>query len=147
MVVARLTPDSTRWGLQAVPAYPRSRLFAPGELEQTPSRSSRRRHSESRRGISSRQNPFFRNAASHWPNVIVIPSDRRRPGASPMPNAVPEAQGFISRRHRSVQKDRTLLKRLEQLAAEGNLDGLFPARIELTQNPPPTKPSGPIFSN
>jgi hypothetical protein len=33
---------------------------------------------------------------------------------------VPE--GFLSRRHRSVQKDRTLLKRLEAVVAEGDLD-------------------------
>ncbi|WVR07677.1 hypothetical protein IAU60_004719 [Kwoniella sp. DSM 27419] len=75
-------------------------------------------------------NPFFRNAASHWPNVISIPAQRPRRvapnGTSPAPPAptvikdTPE--GFISRRHRSVQKDRTLLKRLEALAAEGKVD-------------------------
>lgn len=34
-----------------------------------------------------------------------------------------QPEGFISRRHRSVQKERTLLKRLEGLAAEGDFDG------------------------
>ncbi|ORY33392.1 hypothetical protein BCR39DRAFT_519739 [Naematelia encephala] len=59
-------------------------------------------------------NPFFRNAASHWPNVISIPSTRSQ---DPNPR-----EGFISQRHRSVQKDRVLLKRLEGLVAEGNFD-------------------------
>jgi len=35
----------------------------------------------------------------------------------------PQPGGFISRRHRSVQKDRPLLKKLEALAADGKLDG------------------------
>ncbi|KAK6909422.1 hypothetical protein I203_103440 [Kwoniella mangroviensis CBS 8507] len=77
-------------------------------------------------------NPFFRNAASHWPNVISIPSQRTRRivqnGTSPAMTAVASPgmrdtpEGFLSRRHRSVQKDRVLLKRLEGLVAEGNLD-------------------------
>ncbi|WVR00265.1 hypothetical protein IAU59_007408 [Kwoniella sp. CBS 9459] len=75
-------------------------------------------------------NPFFRNAASHWPNVISIPSQRPRriapngtsPAVAPSPAMKDTPEGFLSRRHRSVQKDRPLLKRLETLAAEGNLD-------------------------
>ncbi|KIR34079.1 hypothetical protein I352_03312 [Cryptococcus deuterogattii MMRL2647] len=78
-------------------------------------------------------NPFFRNAASHWPNVISIPSQRgkRKPtggagsGGGPIGGGVggwEEPEGFISRRTRSVQKDRVLLKRLEKLIAEGKLD-------------------------
>ncbi|OWZ36028.1 hypothetical protein C356_04888 [Cryptococcus neoformans c45] len=78
-------------------------------------------------------NPFFRNAASHWPNVISIPSQRgkRKPtgGAGSGTGTIgggiggwEEPEGFISRRTRSVQKDRVLLKRLEGLIAEGKLD-------------------------
>ncbi|WVW86151.1 hypothetical protein I302_108192 [Kwoniella bestiolae CBS 10118] len=77
-------------------------------------------------------NPFFRNAASHWPNVISIPSQRIRRvvqnGTGPAttgvasPGMKDQPEGFLSRRHRSVQKDRVLLKRLEGLVAEGNLD-------------------------
>ncbi|WVF73087.1 hypothetical protein IAT40_007906 [Kwoniella sp. CBS 6097] len=75
-------------------------------------------------------NPFFRNAASHWPNVISIPAQRPRrivpngtsPAVAPSPVMKDTPEGFLSRRHRSVQKDRPLLKRLETLAAEGNLD-------------------------
>jgi hypothetical protein len=36
---------------------------------------------------------------------------------------VDQPEGFISRRHRSVQKNRPLLKRLETLVAQGDLDG------------------------
>ena len=69
-------------------------------------------------------NPVFRNAASHWPNVISISADRpkRTPvngTASPRPEA---PDGFLSRRHRSVLKDRALLKRLEELVSEGKLN-------------------------
>ncbi|ODN77662.1 hypothetical protein L202_04813 [Cryptococcus amylolentus CBS 6039] len=70
-------------------------------------------------------NPFFRNAASHWPNVISIPSKSRktRPSSSSSySNPLDGPEGFITRRHRSVQKDRPLLKRLEALVADGNLD-------------------------
>ncbi|WRT70225.1 uncharacterized protein IL334_007220 [Kwoniella shivajii] len=77
-------------------------------------------------------NPFFRNAASHWPNVISIPSQRIRRvvqnGTSPAitatssPGLRDQPEGFLSRRHRSIQKDRILLKRLETLVAEGKLD-------------------------
>ncbi|WVO12525.1 hypothetical protein L204_100125 [Cryptococcus depauperatus] len=63
-------------------------------------------------------NPFFRNAASHWPNVVSIPSLKGKKGIS----GVQEPEGFISRRVRSIQKDHRLLKRLENLVAEGNLD-------------------------
>lgn len=83
-------------------------------------------------------NPFFRNAASHWPNVISIPSLRgkRKPtggagsGGGPIGGGVggwEEPEGFVSRRTRSVQKDRLLLKRLEKLIAEGKLDGKWPS--------------------
>lgn len=83
-------------------------------------------------------NPFFRNAASHWPNVISIPSQRgkRKPtggagsGGGPIGGGVSgweKPEGFISRRTRSVQKDRVLLKRLEKLIAEGKLDGKWPS--------------------
>ncbi|OCF38214.1 hypothetical protein I316_00439 [Kwoniella heveanensis BCC8398] len=79
-------------------------------------------------------NPFFRNAASHWPNVISIPAQRPRrvvpngtsPAVAPSPVMKDTPEGFLSRRHRSVQKDRPLLKKLETLAAEGNLDGKHP---------------------
>ncbi|WWC91689.1 uncharacterized protein L201_006635 [Kwoniella dendrophila CBS 6074] len=77
-------------------------------------------------------NPFFRNAASHWPNVISIPAQRTRRvvqnGTSPAvtstssPGMRDQPEGFLSRRHRSIQKDRVLLKRLEGLVAEGKLD-------------------------
>ncbi|WWC64585.1 uncharacterized protein I303_107196 [Kwoniella dejecticola CBS 10117] len=76
-------------------------------------------------------NPFFRNAASHWPNVISIPSQRTRRvvqnGTSPAvasasPSMKDQPEGFLSRRHRGIQKDRVLLKRLEGLVAEGKLD-------------------------
>ncbi|WVQ72633.1 hypothetical protein IAR50_002192 [Cryptococcus sp. DSM 104548] len=70
-------------------------------------------------------NPFFRNAASHWPNVISIPSKSRKPrptSSSSSSNPLDGPEGFISRRHRSVQKDRPLLKRLEALVSEGKLD-------------------------
>lgn len=36
---------------------------------------------------------------------------------------IDQPEGFISKRHRSVSKDRPLLKRLEQLVAEGRHDG------------------------
>lgn len=66
-------------------------------------------------------NPFFRNAASHWPNVIAVPSGRAKPRTQNQPKAdAPE--GFLTKRNRSVQKDRALLKRLEALVAEGKLD-------------------------
>ncbi|KAK4685933.1 hypothetical protein P7C73_g4202, partial [Tremellales sp. Uapishka_1] len=68
-------------------------------------------------------NPFFRNAAAHWPNVISIPSERPKRNTSTTSSSRPEQpEGFISRRHRSIQKDRVLLKRLEALVAEGKLD-------------------------
>ncbi|WWC72010.1 uncharacterized protein I206_105969 [Kwoniella pini CBS 10737] len=76
-------------------------------------------------------NPFFRNAASHWPNVISIPSQRTRRivqnGTSPAvanssPSMKDQPEGFLSRRHRGIQKDRVLLKRLEGLVAEGKFD-------------------------
>ncbi|KAK8853233.1 hypothetical protein IAR55_003935 [Kwoniella newhampshirensis] len=75
-------------------------------------------------------NPFFRNAASHWPNVISIPSQRPRrmvsngvsPAPAPSPMGRDQPEGFVSRRHRSVQKDRALLKKLEGLVLEGKLD-------------------------
>jgi len=67
-------------------------------------------------------NPFFRNAASHWPNVIVIPSDKpRRPGST-VKHPLDGPEGFITQRHRSISKDRPLLKRLEAVVAEGDLD-------------------------
>lgn len=77
------------------------------------------------RALLSNQNPFFRNAAAHWPNVISIPGDKpkrivTKGTSSPKPDA---PEGFVSRRQRGVLKDRILLKRLEALAAEGNLDG------------------------
>ncbi|EIW72107.1 hypothetical protein TREMEDRAFT_41513 [Tremella mesenterica DSM 1558] len=70
-------------------------------------------------------NPFFRNAASHWPNVISLPTPSRRPLPSSTSGDFPRPDqpvGFLSRRHRSVQKDRPLLKRLQALVDEGNLD-------------------------
>ena len=75
-------------------------------------------------GPSLPQNPFFRNAASHWPNVISIPSDqpKRKPSNAATRPDVPS--GFISRRHRSVSKDRVLLRRLESLVAEEKLDNV-----------------------
>ena len=67
-------------------------------------------------------NPFFRNAASHWPNVIVIPSDKpRRPGSTAK-HPLDGPEGFISQRNRNISKDRPLLKRLETVVAEGDLD-------------------------
>ncbi|GMK56685.1 hypothetical protein CspeluHIS016_0305250 [Cutaneotrichosporon spelunceum] len=64
-------------------------------------------------------NPFFRNAASHWPNVIVVrPKEEARPGRPHQP----QPAGFISKRQRSVQKDVALLKRLEALVSAGKLD-------------------------
>ena len=45
-------------------------------------------------------------------------------GTAPSPALKPtQPDGFISRRHRSVSKDRVLLKRLEALVAEGKHDG------------------------
>nr|XP_031861745.1 uncharacterized protein CI109_002978 [Kwoniella shandongensis]KAA5528817.1 hypothetical protein CI109_002978 [Kwoniella shandongensis] len=75
-------------------------------------------------------NPFFRNAASHWPNVISIPAQRPRrmvsngvsPAPAPSPMLRDQPEGFVSRRHRSVSKDRALLKKLELLVTEGKLD-------------------------
>ena len=78
------------------------------------------------RAAEASQNPFFRNAAAHWPNVISIspprPTRYKASGSTPTMRAE-QPEGFISRRHRSVSKDRTLLKRLEALAADGQLDG------------------------
>jgi len=65
-------------------------------------------------------NPFFRNAASHWPNVISIPGATKAKTPGLPKQDVPE--GFLSRRSRSVSKDRPLLKRLELLVAAGRLD-------------------------
>ncbi|KAI9634049.1 uncharacterized protein MKK02DRAFT_17619 [Dioszegia hungarica] len=68
-------------------------------------------------------NPFFRNAAAHWPNVISI-SDKqakRAPNGLSSPK-LDAPEGFVSRRQRGVLKDRALLKRLEALVAEGKLD-------------------------
>ncbi|KAL7418405.1 hypothetical protein Q5752_006863 [Cryptotrichosporon argae] len=69
-------------------------------------------------------NPFFRNAASHWPNVISIPTGRpKRVPANGTSSPRPEQpEGFLTRRQRHVQKDRPLLRRLEALVAEGRLD-------------------------
>jgi len=74
-------------------------------------------------------NPFFRNAASHWPNVIVIPSDKpRRPGSTAK-HPLDGPEGFISQRNRNISKDRPLLKRLETVVAEGDLDSECCAEI------------------
>ncbi|BEI82755.1 hypothetical protein CcaverHIS002_0306230 [Cutaneotrichosporon cavernicola] len=62
-------------------------------------------------------NPFFRNAASHWPNVIAVPFKGEQRA-----QRVINPEGFISKRQRSVQKDRALLKQLEILVAAGKLD-------------------------
>ncbi|KAJ9108801.1 hypothetical protein QFC21_000121 [Naganishia friedmannii] len=66
-------------------------------------------------------NPFFRNAAGHWPNVVSAVTPRVG-----TPNAAmglsQEKQGFQSKRKRHVSKDRVLLKRLEHLVASGQLD-------------------------
>ncbi|TXT06632.1 uncharacterized protein COLE_05963 [Cutaneotrichosporon oleaginosum] len=64
-------------------------------------------------------NPFFRNAASHWPNVIAVPNKGAPRPARAMPD---HPDGFISKRQRSVQKERALLKQLEALVAAGKLD-------------------------
>lgn len=70
------------------------------------------------------QNPFFRNAAAHWPNVISIPGPKsKKASASGAPGRPDVPEGFLSRRHRSVHKDPALLKRLQAAVAEGNLDG------------------------
>lgn len=69
------------------------------------------------------QNPFFRNAASHWPNVIAVPT-KGNPRPGPQQRVMPEhPDGFISKRQRSVQKDRVLLKQLEALISAGKYDG------------------------
>lgn len=88
---------------------------------------------------SDRQNPFFRNAASHWPNVITIPSERPRrtpAGAITTKHVLDGPEGFITQRHRSISKDRPLLKRLEAVVAAGDLDSrstkAFSACLQLT---------------
>lgn len=78
------------------------------------------------------QNPFFRNAAAHWPNVISIPDKQpKRAGNGVSSPKLDAPEGFVSRRQRGVLKDRALLKRLEGLVAEGKLDGRFKALIFL----------------
>lgn len=68
-------------------------------------------------------NPFFRNAASHWPNVISISGPKRPSHAKGIKPGIPEPpEGFLTRRHRGISKDRALLKRLETLVAQGKLD-------------------------
>ena len=58
--------------------------------------------------------------------MISVPSPRPRnrttTGTSTPRNLPEQPDGFLSRRHRSVQKDRVLLKRLDALVVEGNLD-------------------------
>lgn len=73
-------------------------------------------------------NPFFRNAAGHWPNVInVLPAGGDRKPSQAGRSSIPEpAAGFVSKRKRHVSKDRVLLKRLEKLVAEGRYDGKSP---------------------
>lgn len=51
-------------------------------------------------------NPFFRQAAAHWPNVLTLGTGE-----------------FKMRVQRSLSKDRVALKRWEAMAAEGREDG------------------------
>lgn len=71
-------------------------------------------------------NPFFRDAAGHWPNVInVAPASHARKANGTTTAEAP--LGFHSKRKRHVSKDRVLLKRLESLVSQDKFEGEPPS--------------------